>query len=212
MMDAATALFTAVLPTLRAALGSRPSYSLVVCGHSLGAGVALLLTKILLDAGFAGVRCFAIAPCPVFGPRANIDPEWSDAVECFVHAEDLVSQLCLSSARRLALEIERVDALPLSREQRRELRGETRRLAGIIDGQRRKATRTDPRERVEEHLYIPTRRGVHWMLPEDDGTYEKEGKRRWFWQRKTEAVDAEDAFTEVSMGELGYSEGKSTEA
>lgn len=203
MKDAANSLFEAVLPTVRAALARRPAYTLVVCGHSLGAGVALLLTKVLLDAGFAGVRCYAIAPCPVFGPRGKIDPEWSDAVECFVHGEDLVSQLCLSSARRLILEIERVDALPVSPEERRALGEEARQLTGVIDGQRRSDVRSDPREKRVQHLYIPTKRGVHWMLPEEEVVVEETKKKGgWFWRsrRRGSEKDPQDVFEDFPWG------------
>lgn len=193
MRDAAAALLAAITPTLRTALAARPGHSLVVCGHSLGAGVALLLTKMLLDTGLAPVKCYAFAPCPVFGPRRRVDTDWSDSVECFVHHEDIVAQLCLSSARRLALEIERIDALSLEPADRRRLdesADDRRRLAVQIDKQRRAARRSDPREHVVQHLYIPTRTGVHWMLPDEN---EGEGGGWRFW-RKRKPVRAEDLF------------------
>jgi len=40
-----------------------PTYKLVVCGHSLGAGTAALLTMKLRAEGLAGAECFAYA-CP----------------------------------------------------------------------------------------------------------------------------------------------------
>lgn len=168
MKDAAESLYTAILPTLRAALAERHDYSVVVCGHSLGGGVAMLLTKLLLMNGFSNTKCYAIAPCPVFGPRHKIDAEWSDAIECYVHDDDLVSQLCLSSARNLALEIERVDTLPLSAADRREImkKASAERLTNMIDSERR--VTVDPRENDVQHLYIPTRRGVNWLLPCED--------------------------------------------
>lgn len=188
MRDSAAALLAAITPTVRVALRARPTYSLVVCGHSLGAGVALLLTKMLLNAGFSSVKCYAFAPCPVFGPYRRIDTEWSDAVECFVHHDDLVAQLSLSSARRLALEIERVDGIHVDHQQLRKCADERRRLTDEIDRRRRAAVRLDPREHVIQQLYIPTRSGVHWLLPD-----EREERRGWrFWQRRGRAKVEEE--------------------
>ena len=59
-----------------------PGFSLVVCGHSLGAGTASLLTMLLLrdqdDAALpaplqsADIRAFCYAPPPTFGPLNSI--------------------------------------------------------------------------------------------------------------------------------------------
>lgn len=62
MKDAAEALFTSTLPTLRTALEENNGFKIVTCGHSMGAGVAMLLTKVLLDFGFSCVKCYAISP------------------------------------------------------------------------------------------------------------------------------------------------------
>lgn len=70
--------------------------------------MSILITKLLMDSGFSDVRCYAFSPWPGFGPLHRIESEWSDALDCFVHADDLMETLCLVSARRLALEIERI--------------------------------------------------------------------------------------------------------
>jgi pimeloyl-ACP methyl ester carboxylesterase len=170
MRDAAQALFTATLPTLRAALQENKGYTLVTAGHSMGGGVAILLTKILLDAGFAGTKCFAISPPPVFGPVHRVDGEWSAALECFVHMDDIVPRLSLESARALVMEIERIDGLPLSDN---DLRGLSPASLHIAIAGRRSVRRSGggggggEREKLVAPLHIPTSH-VHWLLPRED--------------------------------------------
>lgn len=165
MKSAAESLYTLIVPILRDALGDHPGYELVLTGHSLGAGVAILLCKVLLMNGFDNVRCFAIAPCPVFGPLSAIDEEWGERIEAFVHHDDIVPQLSLFSARALALEIERVDELNLSLSERKDImrNKSAERLGDILQNDHR--ARLDPREAHVEQLYIPTLRGIHWLLP-----------------------------------------------
>lgn len=172
MKDAAEALFTATLPTLRTALAENKGYKIVTCGHSMGAGVAVLLTKVLLDFGFDGVKCYAISPPPVFGPMHCVDERWSSALECFVHCDDIVPRLSLESARALVMEIERIDGLPLSDSELRGL-GPTSLRAAISGG--------EPRDLSGSHgklvapLFIPTSR-VHWMLRSSDFSHDLECK------------------------------------
>lgn len=169
MKLAAQTLCSSLIPELRKLLDHHPRYSVVLTGHSLGAGVAILLTKLLLIHGFSDVKCFAFAPCPVFGPMHRVDTEWSDALECFVHADDLVSTLCLASARRLALEIDRIDKkVPLSVAEKREIINGNR--ADVIEDllNRSRVSEPDPREEEVDQLYIPCLRGVHWVIPEDE--------------------------------------------
>lgn len=168
MKSAAESLYTSLLPTLRAELAKRPTFSLVVTGHSLGAGVAILLTKLLLMNGFAYVKCYAIAPCPIFGPMHKVDLEWSDALECFVHENDLVSKLCLASARKLAVEMEYLHQLPIDLQEKKAIikDHEVEKLREVFD--REKRIRIDPRENEVEQLYIPTHHGIHWLIPDNE--------------------------------------------
>lgn len=168
MKRAAESLYTAILPTLRSALAKYPTHVIAVTGHSLGAGVAILLTKVLLMHGFTGVKCYAIAPCPVFGPMYKVDSDWSDALECFVHHHDLVAKLCLASARNLALEMERIDQLQLTVDEKKQIieSRRTERLEKML--RRHQRVLRDPRERQVEQLFIPTHRGVHWLMRDAD--------------------------------------------
>lgn len=92
MASAANKLFAELQQNVAEYLGG----DIVVCGHSLGAGVALLLTKLLLVNGHKA-RCYAFAPPPCFGPLDKVDDSWSNAVECFVFHFDIVPTLSLAS-------------------------------------------------------------------------------------------------------------------
>lgn len=170
MKTAAESLFSSILPTLRSALAEHPTYSIAITGHSLGAGVAILLTKVMQLNGITDVKCYAIAPCPVFGPMHCVDSDWSDALECFVHLDDLVSKLCLSSARYLALEVEHIDALSLNVADKKHMINtqDTERLEELLLSQRERTA--DPREKHVQQLYIPTHHGVHWLVPDEEDT------------------------------------------
>lgn len=164
MSDAAHALFAVAKPILENALRHHPTYSIVTAGHSLGAGVAILLTKILLDDGFSRTKCYAISPPPVFGPVDCIDPGWSSALECFVHEDDLVPRLSLRSARALALEIERLDNLPFGNKELKTVSSNELRAAL----EKSRDLRFDSREESVLPLHIPTSH-VHWLLRDDKG-------------------------------------------
>lgn len=196
MKDAAEALYTSLLPTLRNARTRFPRYSIVVTGHSLGAGVALLLTKVLLMRGFSDVKCYAIAPCPVFGPMHKVDSDWSDAVECFVHGDDIVARLCFKSARKLVHQVDHIRSLPITVQERK----------GIINSNDIDALREllvnhkyhlDVDTNETPLLHIPTHRGIHWLLPKEErGGKEakmKKNKRR----RELEHASAPAAYVSV---------------
>lgn len=162
MKEAADALFVSIIPTLRNVLKTFPRYSLVTTGHSLGAGVAILLTKLLIMNEFKNVKCYAIAPCPVFGPMHKVDKDWSDALECFVHNDDLVAKLCLASARDLALEMRRIDSLNLTTEEKKQMIHSK----DLSDLDRRLVqVRSQTKYSNVEQLYIPTHSGIHWLIP-----------------------------------------------
>jgi hypothetical protein len=166
MRDAAQALYASIVPTLRTALAENKGYSLVAAGHSLGAGVAILLTKILLDNGFKNTKCYAVSPPPVFGPMHVVDRKWSDALECFVYCDDIVPRLSLASARALVMEIERIDGLPLSDAALRGLSPASLRVA-IAGSRQEKLDAAGTPESAVAPLFIPTSH-VHWMIPRAD--------------------------------------------
>jgi hypothetical protein len=96
-----------VLETLRAQLqdstGLLRGFELVVTGHSLGAGVATLLTLLLRARGFVRARCFAFSPPPLL-PRAAAAAAAACVLTVAVDG-DAVPRLSLVSVHRLAAQI-----------------------------------------------------------------------------------------------------------
>ncbi|KAG8469410.1 hypothetical protein KFE25_005865 [Diacronema lutheri] len=107
---------THVLRTLRRELqgnaGLLRGFRLVVTGHSLGAGVASLLTLLLRANGFPAARCIAFSPPPLL-PRRAADA-CRAAIMTVALEGDVVPRLSLASVHLLAAqivaELERCDA------------------------------------------------------------------------------------------------------
>ena len=123
----ARAVWAAAGEDVRTALAQAPEdYELILTGHSLGAGVASLLTILLHDECPAvtqlasRVRCFAYAPPPVYlsdytllpsargakrgrGRGASAVPAHpaESSISAFIHSEDCVPFLSVDAGRRL---------------------------------------------------------------------------------------------------------------
>eukprot|EP00903_Cladosiphon_okamuranus_P010309 g9756.t1 len=101
-------------------LRKHEGYRLVVTGHSLGGGVSILLTMMLLKRrknlglGNAEVLCYAFAPPPVFGPLHKLSGETRRAIRCFVFGNDMVCRLSLASAYGLFSDLKEVDSVEAS--------------------------------------------------------------------------------------------------
>ncbi|CAM9126136.1 unnamed protein product [Chrysoparadoxa australica] len=100
-----------------------PGYRLVITGHSLGGGTAILLSLMLLSAASpvgvnVPVECFAFAPPPVFGPLAAAPRAAAKHVHSFVYRNDLVPRLSLANALSLLTALKEVDELPATLRQR----------------------------------------------------------------------------------------------
>ncbi|EPB72470.1 triacylglycerol lipase [Ancylostoma ceylanicum] len=78
-------------------------YQLVVCGHSLGAGVASLLT-LLLKQEYPDVRCFAFAP-PGCVISENGLHEMEQHVMGIVAGDDVVSRISFHALQRLRVKV-----------------------------------------------------------------------------------------------------------
>lgn len=121
--------FVRLLRTIQA-IKDHPGYSIVITGHGVGASIGSLLTKKVIlmrraprdnvsedgaseeeNCGVevskvkVKVKCYAFGPCPVFRTEQESDEEWSNALECFVNGDDVVSRLCLYSAVNLKTEM-----------------------------------------------------------------------------------------------------------
>eukprot|EP00667_Euglena_gracilis_P003366 EG_transcript_3377 len=115
-------------PDLQAMLAAHPTYKLVLTGHSLGGGTAVLATYLLhCDPAFAAwvlgrrVECFAFAPPPVLTAPQVAEfaaPDARQAVRIFVYKDDWIASLSFASSYRLTQQLARVAALPLTRPER----------------------------------------------------------------------------------------------
>jgi hypothetical protein len=144
-------------------LADHPGYALRVCGHSLGAGTAVLLTLLVhhqralteaalgpAAAHFAplhgvAVQCFAFAPPAVLARRVSAASPLSrvlnDALEhvhCFVYGDDLVPRLCMRSVQELVRMLRTVATLEPSLARRMFASG---RVAGALPEKLRAALR-----------------------------------------------------------------------
>ena len=91
-------------------------YVLVLTGHSLGAGVACLVNILAHDLQAKHkepalkkrtIRCFAMAPPPVFAPLSAASQAVANTV-AYVHAYDIVPSLSVDAIRRLMACLDRL--------------------------------------------------------------------------------------------------------
>eukprot|EP00163_Fabomonas_tropica_P004627 TRINITY_DN14074_c0_g1_i1.p1 TRINITY_DN14074_c0_g1~~TRINITY_DN14074_c0_g1_i1.p1 ORF type:complete len:602 (+),score=108.89 TRINITY_DN14074_c0_g1_i1:159-1964(+) len=131
ILHAATALIDRVDDAVHEGISRYPAYRIVVTGHSLGAGTAILLTMLLqrkrqeyhIDQRVP-LRCYAFAPPPCYGPLDSI-PKPVDGddmhIYTFVHNVDVVPRASFSSLFAFAEALHRIDALPLTPLQRMQI-------------------------------------------------------------------------------------------
>mmetsp|Transcript_53265 Transcript_53265/g.105886 ORF Transcript_53265/g.105886 Transcript_53265/m.105886 type:complete len:399 (+) Transcript_53265:63-1259(+) len=107
-------------------LKDQPRKGLAICGHSVGAGVAILATILLCGDGspFARlmaarkVRCFAFAAPPTFEPVWALPPWVHASTWSFVCNMDCVPRACLGTLGKLFFAVQQVDAMAFSPLQR----------------------------------------------------------------------------------------------
>ncbi|CAE7426651.1 Dagla, partial [Symbiodinium necroappetens] len=115
MLASARAVLERTRSALNEALKENPGYSLVITGHSLGAGTAILCTILLnvnpLDSRPA-MKCFAFAPPPVVGPLNNPSLRALE-IHSFINRADIVPRASLANVFHLGQECMAVDGLEL---------------------------------------------------------------------------------------------------
>ena len=104
MSEVATKMWELTKDKILAKLEELPAdYELVITGHSLGAGVATLLTILLYHEKCfpkkQRIRCFAFAPPPTFYPLSAA-PEAVNATTAYIHGDDTVPFLSVYHLRR----------------------------------------------------------------------------------------------------------------
>mmetsp|Transcript_29978 Transcript_29978/g.115112 ORF Transcript_29978/g.115112 Transcript_29978/m.115112 type:complete len:563 (-) Transcript_29978:2280-3968(-) len=105
--------------TLVKALKRHPDYSLVITGHSLGAGISTLLAMKLLvepreSTGLppeTKVKCYAFASPPVFSPVDKLPDVVKKSIVSVQVLDDVVPSLSLASVTSLFKKFHAIDAL-----------------------------------------------------------------------------------------------------
>lgn len=109
---ASSVILARLRPVLLEGLAANTGYRVVIAGHSLGAGVTALLTRLILDEGGPmadGLVAVAIAPPPCFAPLSAMDDAWASALHSFILADDLVPRISMFSLRNLLLHTRHID-------------------------------------------------------------------------------------------------------
>jgi len=117
----AVTIFEDIRTILEGAL-YRTRYDLVICGHSLGGGTAVLLTLYLLHLrdtqattpalSKCGVQCYAFAPPPVY--NGTVPAHWKESVTIVVNGRDVVPRISLANIYHLLQQLHFIDKLPVS--------------------------------------------------------------------------------------------------
>lgn len=115
MLASAKAVIEKTRPALEEAL-RETGFPLLITGHSLGAGTAILCTVLLSRvsplSGSPKMRCFAYAPPPVVGPLSNSALRGL-TIYSFINRADVVPRASLANVFHLGLECMAVDRLEL---------------------------------------------------------------------------------------------------
>lgn len=123
MATMARAVWNSAEASVKQKLDAFPDgYSLVLTGHSLGAGVACLICIMLhheqlLPRSDIPIKCMAFAPPPVFYPLENAGNAVNNTT-AYVHEYDVVPSLSCNALRRLMMSIVVYDQQDLTTTQR----------------------------------------------------------------------------------------------
>jgi sn1-specific diacylglycerol lipase len=83
---------------------AHPDYRLVVTGHSLGAGTAILISMAILSGNFkqivdpnlTKIKCVALAPPPVYRSISNL-AKFNQHINIYINGNDCVPRLSLAT-------------------------------------------------------------------------------------------------------------------
>eukprot|EP00931_Biecheleriopsis_adriatica_P065890 TRINITY_DN40340_c0_g1_i1.p1 TRINITY_DN40340_c0_g1~~TRINITY_DN40340_c0_g1_i1.p1 ORF type:complete len:505 (+),score=80.14 TRINITY_DN40340_c0_g1_i1:119-1516(+) len=115
MLVSARAVLDKTRQTLNDTLNANSGFTLVVTGHSLGAGTAILCSILLTANQLSArprIRCFAYAPPPVVSPL-NAAAVKAVEIHSFINRVDVVPRASLANVFHLGEECMAIDQLPL---------------------------------------------------------------------------------------------------
>jgi len=145
--------------TINSLLDENTGFSLIICGHSLGAGTASLLTMSLLNDQDNSLlphplqttefQAYCYAPPPTFGPLGSIPVHWNARIHSFINGADVVPKLSLSSVYRLLKDLLAIDKCDITLTERFQLivkclkkdQDSLHRLDGLVDAVMKNSTR-----------------------------------------------------------------------
>jgi len=121
ILTGAKEILKKVKPILTQEMNKKPNYQLVITGHSLGAGTAELITMMILtnkedhaDLVKHGVKCYALAPPPVYRSEQNLPDEIVNSIEIYINNNDCVPSLSLGTVKKLLNTMIQVDEMKMS--------------------------------------------------------------------------------------------------
>eukprot|EP00092_Neocalanus_flemingeri_P019082 GFUD01020672.1.p1 GENE.GFUD01020672.1~~GFUD01020672.1.p1 ORF type:complete len:434 (-),score=73.97 GFUD01020672.1:35-1336(-) len=108
---------------LEDALVDHFGYQLVICGHSMGGSVAMMITLELLRSNRyqvlppgISVRCVALGSAPVYRTEGDLSAQYLEKIDIYINGTDVVPRLSLGSVAKLLAMLRAVDGLGLSLE------------------------------------------------------------------------------------------------
>jgi hypothetical protein len=109
---------------LAKALQDRPDYRLVITGHSLGAGTAVLITMDIITGHLSeivpkktSVHCVALAPPPVYrisDTKKILPHEFREKIKIYINGNDVVPRLSLANMAKLMAMLRSIDQVPMT--------------------------------------------------------------------------------------------------
>ena len=115
ILNGAEKVMTEIKGELNEAMKQHPGYKLVITGHSLGAGTAILITMGILENIYGinvdEVKCVALAPPPVYRSEHKIPEKFTKNIKIFVNKNDNCPRFSLAN---VALVIEQMRAIDKS--------------------------------------------------------------------------------------------------
>ena len=101
ILKAAKKKIEILLPFIKEEMGKHQDYQLILTGHSLGAGAAVLMAIILYEKMKIPLECYAFAPPPLL----LSDKTDKSYIKIFVNRDDVVPRLSLGSIEDFKLRI-----------------------------------------------------------------------------------------------------------